>query len=76
MDGKNLKDFLKTDDLQEIEEISSKMSKKHIAESLERLIEREIRLLEDERLKDEEMREITIWNVATLLASLCKIESA
>jgi len=75
MGSKNLRELLSIDDLQEIEEISDKMNKSHIASSLERLIEREIKLLEDERMKNEEMREITIWNIATLLASLCKIES-
>lgn len=72
---KNIQELLNPQDLQEIEEISNKMTKDHLKESLERLIQREAMLLNDDRFdKDKEMREITLWNISTLLASLCRIE--
>lgn len=70
MDDEDLVDVIGPDGMVEVEEISSKMSLEQLDESLSRLVVREIELLRDPRFSgDPEMREITIWNIASLVAA-------
>lgn len=69
-----LPNILGPEGMLEVDEISSKITKEQLNESLERLINREVSLLKDPRFSnDEEMREITLWNVASLVSALNKI---
>lgn len=71
----DLTDVLGPDGAAEVEEIASKMTAAQLDEALSRLARREIALLRDPRFsEDEEMREITLWNVATLVAAAERLE--
>jgi hypothetical protein len=66
-----IKDNLNTDDLLELDEISEKILPDQICESLERMAKRELELLEDPRFNtNQELKSITLWNVATLCAAI------
>lgn len=70
-DENNLQNILGPEGMLEVNEISTKITKTQLNESLERLIQREVLLLKDPRFSDDgEMREITLWNVASLVAAL------
>jgi len=71
----DLTDVLGPDGMAEIEEIASKMTAPQLDESLSRLVRREIALMRDPRFsEDGEMREITLWNIAALVAAAERLD--
>ena len=68
--GDDLIGVLGADGMAEVEEVASKITPEQLNEALSRLIVREVELLRDQRFsEDPEMREITLWNIASLVAA-------
>ena len=71
-----LEDILNPDEVLEIGDAMEKMTDPQLCETLEELVRREVALLNDPRLGDDsELREITRWNVAALVAASVRFNS-
>ena len=74
---KNIELLLKKEDIEEIELISTSLTPEQMKETLSELTHRELSLLDDDRFsKDNEMREITLWNISTNYSDLVTLASA
>lgn len=70
MEDEDLEDLLEPEELKEVERLASSMTAERLDEALCRLTRREVALLRDQRFaRDPEMRDITLLNVATLVAA-------
>lgn len=77
MEKEELRDVLGPDGMAEVQEISSKIKAGQLDEALTRLAVREIELLRNPKFsEDPEMREITYWNIAALVAAAERLEEA
>lgn len=64
------KEALRPEDAETLRETVAKMRRDQIAKTLEELAQRELSLLEDPRIGgDVEMRQVTIWNAAAMIAA-------
>lgn len=67
---------LAPDEIVEIEDAVKKMTEAQLCETLDTLARREVSLVSDPRVQgDEEMREITRWNIAALVAASERLTS-